>query len=76
MYWRTGKEHLKALSVKSRGECRPIKYSGIKANAPIRQTGGRKATKTQRRLGFSIDDELQTFANSKGQSVGGITRTQ
>ncbi|KAI0045041.1 glycosyltransferase family 69 protein [Auriscalpium vulgare] len=26
-----------------------------------RQTGGRKATKTQRRLGFSIHDELQTL---------------
>ncbi|KAG6819255.1 hypothetical protein H0H93_013698 [Arthromyces matolae] len=27
-----------------------------------RQTGGRKATKTQRRLGFSIHDELRRFA--------------
>ncbi|KAJ2932693.1 hypothetical protein H1R20_g4389, partial [Candolleomyces eurysporus] len=41
-----------------------------------RQTGGRKATKTQRRLGFSIHDELQKLADTEGQTVGGITRTQ
>ncbi|KAF8648885.1 hypothetical protein AX16_006160 [Volvariella volvacea WC 439] len=39
--------------------CRLELYLFVLTGIQIRQTGGRKATKTQRRLGFSIHDELQ-----------------
>jgi hypothetical protein len=60
MYWTTGRVHLKVSFVKSNGK-HDYLFDFMHSPDICRQTGGRKATKTQRRLAYSIHEDLQRY---------------
>jgi len=63
MCWMIGREPPRALSVKNRGEFHVATFHVAHMLTWFdRTTGGRKAAKTQRRLEFSIHDELEKLS--------------